>query len=239
MVDLFSVALTSIISNEVLSSAISSIGTISTIGSLLDLLSSKFRKESLQDQMIICLDESLEEACKQLGWEYDSLAFSQDFDSQSFLKWKDSVMTKSDLIRFFGALTGMQIDDNAADVFIQCFDRSIANKPELQRYINILKNQYNIENGRKMELRKNYKDRIIAFVDILGFKNLVEKSVRNIYSFQQILDSLDEFRQLKKNAEDQGYIDDVKVTTFSDSFVISYPAEKVGVDGLSFILLDL
>ena len=149
MVDLFSVALTSIISNEVLSSAISSIGTISTIGSLLDLLSSKFRKESLQDQMIICLDESLEEACKQLGWEYDSLAFSQDFDSQSFLKWKDSVMTKSDLIRFFGALTGMQIDDNAADVFIQCFDRSIANKPELQRYINFLKNQYNIENGRE------------------------------------------------------------------------------------------
>lgn len=237
MEDLLFRVLITVLASDTIANILEHTGSIMTVSGLLDLMSSKLRKESLQDQMIICLDESLEEACKQLGWEYDSLAVSQNFDAQSFMK--ESIKSKAGLIDFFGALTGMQIDDKTADVFIKCFDKSVSNKPELQRYINSLKNQYDKEYEGKIEFRKYYKDRIIAFVDILGFKNLVERSARNIYTFKQILDSLDEFRKLKKKTEDQGYIDDVKVTTFSDSFVISYPAEKVDVDSLSSILLDL
>ena len=100
--------------------------------------------------------------------------------------------------------------------------------------------EYGLKDGnRKIEYRKYYKERIIAFVDILGFKTLVEESVTNKYEFQKILDSLNIFRELKKEKENQYYIEDAKVTTFSDSLVISYPMEDGNVEALYSILLDL
>lgn len=95
------------------------------------------------------------------------------------------------------------------------------------------------DNYQKIEAKKNYKDRIIAFVDILGFKNLVEESTVNKYEFQKILDSLKNFRKLKKEKEDQHHIKDVKVTTFSDSLVISYPLDNSDCEVFYSILLDL
>lgn len=82
-----------------------------------------------------------------------------------------------------------------------------------------------------------YEDRIIAFVDIMGFKNMVDESVNDPYQYAKIKDALNTFRNLKKEKEDPLYDKDIKVTTFSDSLIISYPADYKG--GLFYIILDL
>lgn len=88
-----------------------------------------------------------------------------------------------------------------------------------------------------MKTITDYEMRIIAFVDILGFKNLVDESVSDHYSYLRIHDALEDFRKVKKEKENEFYDRDVKVTTFSDSLVISYPLDFVG--GLFHILYDL
>ena len=88
-----------------------------------------------------------------------------------------------------------------------------------------------------MKTITGYEHRIIAFVDILGFRNLVDESVEDNYTYLRIHNALVNFRKLKKEKEDEFYDKDVKVTTFSDSLVISYPLDFVG--GLFHILYDL
>lgn len=43
-----------------------------------------------------------------------------------------------------------------------------------------------------------YEDRIIAFVDIMGFKNMVDESINDPYQYAKIKDALNTFRNLKK-----------------------------------------
>lgn len=88
-----------------------------------------------------------------------------------------------------------------------------------------------------MKTINDYETRIVAFVDILGFKSMVDESVVDHYAYLRIHDALEDFRQIKKEKEDALYDKDVKVTTFSDSLVISYPIDYVG--GLFYILNDL
>ena len=82
-----------------------------------------------------------------------------------------------------------------------------------------------------------YEECIIAFVDIMGFKKLVDDSVGDPYQYERIKDALRIFRNLKKEKEDTRYDKNIKVTTFSDSLVISYPANYIG--GLFYIIMDL
>ena len=211
-----------------------------TKGLPIENLVGMIKRESYEDpmdyEMICAFNEALEEACNILGWEYNSLALSHEFNAE--LHFLELAKSRESLIYLFGTLTGKQIDDKAVDIFINCFSNSIAKRPQLIKQI-VFKEDSKKGEKAQIEYRKNYKNRIIAFVDILGFKNLVEDSSLDIYEFQKILDSLKKFRKLKKEKEDKYYIEDVKVTTFSDSLVISYPVEDGDKDVLYSVLLDL
>ena len=76
-----------------------------------------------------------------------------------------------------------------------------------------------------------YEDRYVAFVDILGFKNLVKNSVERLGVFTQIMEALKTIHGEKEiNDSNLDYIRcrayGREVTTFSDSIVISYSAEN-------------
>lgn len=88
---------------------------------------------------------------------------------------------------------------------------------------------------KKVRTINDYEKRIIAFVDILGFKNLVDRSTSDHYTYLKIHDALKRFREEKAEEEDTN--EKAKVTTFSDSLVISYPVNYTG--GLYQILLNL
>jgi len=63
----------------------------------------------------------------------------------------------------------------------------------------------------------NSEDRIIAFIDILGFKNIIyEADKANNYRqiYELIKDAINVFKPLNKNT-------DFQFTHFSDSFVLS------------------
>lgn len=85
-----------------------------------------------------------------------------------------------------------------------------------------------------------YEDRIIAFVDILGFRDKVDKSKDSDEETMKIYNSLKRIHQRKIdnycdsmfNMQSYG----VEVSTFSDSAVISYPNKG---DNLFWIIEDL
>lgn len=86
-----------------------------------------------------------------------------------------------------------------------------------------------------------YENRIVAFVDLLGFKQWVLDSQnatdiqRSIYSVMEIIHS---YKTLNDRGIDGGLRKlGVQVTTFSDSAVISYPLDFDG--GLFHVMLDL
>lgn len=89
----------------------------------------------------------------------------------------------------------------------------------------------NIETEKKNKTK--YEERIVAFVDILGFSSMINKSESNEIEYERIKHALDTI-QLVKNRTASLI---AKVTTFSDSIVISYPTN--GKDPLFYILIDL
>lgn len=90
--------------------------------------------------------------------------------------------------------------------------------------------------GKKESTKKhatNYEERIVAFVDILGFSAMVDKSANDYKVYESIKLALETIQKVKSNSEIKG----AKVTTFSDSIIISYPTKSN--DSLFIILIDL
>lgn len=87
-----------------------------------------------------------------------------------------------------------------------------------------------------------YEERILAFVDILGFKNIIQRSISSFPEQRRILDAMKIIHSYKE-LNDNGFDGEglrmygVQVTTFSDSAIISYPISFDG--GLFHVLLDL
>lgn len=86
-----------------------------------------------------------------------------------------------------------------------------------------------------------YENRILAFVDILGFKNMVQVSASNPQEQLRLMKAMDiihSYKTLNDGGPDGGLRKyGVQVTTFSDSAILSYPISFDG--GLFYVLLDL
>ena len=85
-------------------------------------------------------------------------------------------------------------------------------------------------------------ERIVAFVDILGFKNMVDNSLKSQQSAENLHKALERIYELKKHNERLNDIESlhefgVEISTFSDSIIISYPIDFEG--GLFFIIMEL
>lgn len=85
-----------------------------------------------------------------------------------------------------------------------------------------------------------YEERFIAFIDILGFRNIISESINSPEVLQDIIDSLEyvyEEREDNYNGKlAQSFIGRM-ISTFSDSMIISYPCSLSGAG--YYILLDL
>lgn len=83
-----------------------------------------------------------------------------------------------------------------------------------------------------------YEDRIVCFIDILGFKDHIKKSDTDIKKVQAIADALHAIRRDldidNPNIEER---DGATITQFSDSIVISFKSTETG--GVFFTLLKL
>lgn len=78
-----------------------------------------------------------------------------------------------------------------------------------------------------MNKKYAYESRIVCFIDILGFSNLIKSTtdksnegVKNLNNICQALNLIDIFRKIMS---EKLPIEDVKTTQFSDSLVISFP----------------
>ncbi len=86
-----------------------------------------------------------------------------------------------------------------------------------------------------MKTKEVYEQRVVAFIDILGFKSLVNKSDSdNIFTkainIETIMGAFDVLKEEKSDCEGK------KVSLFSDSLIISYP---FCADYLTFLSMDL
>ena len=87
-----------------------------------------------------------------------------------------------------------------------------------------------------------YESRILAFVAILGFQNMIQQSTFDYKEQQRILDAMNiihSYKTLNDNGLNGGGLKEhgIQITTFSDSAIISYPIDFEG--GLFHVLLDL
>lgn len=87
-----------------------------------------------------------------------------------------------------------------------------------------------------------YESRILAFVDILGFKSMIQKSAFDYKEQKRILNAMNiihGYKTLNDNGLDGKGLREygIQITTFSDSAIISYPIDFEG--GLFHVLVDL
>lgn len=93
-------------------------------------------------------------------------------------------------------------------------------------------------------MNKYFSERLVAFIDILGFRDLLDRSVESEDIAENLHNALKRIMELKKENEFNSYYDYesyyescVEISTFSDSIAISYPIDYKG--GLFLILCDL
>lgn len=86
----------------------------------------------------------------------------------------------------------------------------------------------------------NYEERYIAFIDILGFKNIVQNTSSDSVELERLNNALNYILKLKKENYKEPYGNNwmgMEFTMFSDSIVISYPANGHG--NAFYILLEI
>lgn len=80
--------------------------------------------------------------------------------------------------------------------------------------------------------KKNaYPKRILGYIDILGFKNLIERSVTDVKIFRNIQNSLDSMNKVFPNdVTDEDFVNscDFQYLQFSDTFVASIDSTDIG-----------
>ena len=86
----------------------------------------------------------------------------------------------------------------------------------------------------------DYEKRIVAYVDILGFKNMVADSQKNTEVSERIHNALKRIHKIVERNYSKGINNGtefgIEVSTFSDNAVISYPAKE---DNLFFLIIEL
>lgn len=80
-----------------------------------------------------------------------------------------------------------------------------------------------------------YEERIILFLDFLGFKEIVEGTVGNPTQLETLLGAVDRLYQI--GADDNDLYESVSATTFSDSVVLSYAVRERSA--VFYLLLDI
>lgn len=88
-----------------------------------------------------------------------------------------------------------------------------------------------------------YEKRVVAFIDILGFKNSIDKSDKDQKEFDRILKTINELRDFfikprdkHEKLADKALNADTQIIQVSDSLVISRKAEEQG--GVFYMLMD-
>ena len=92
----------------------------------------------------------------------------------------------------------------------------------------------------KQSIKAVYEKRIVAFLDILGFSTMIEDSKVDTTLRTQIKNAMEIIYRVKEYYSDNEGFEQatgIKVTTFSDSIIISYPANKE--DGLFLLLINI
>jgi len=85
-----------------------------------------------------------------------------------------------------------------------------------------------------------YSNRFIAFLDILGFKSIIEQTITDKKVYKNVLNTLNYISEVRRENY-KGFLSEYgilkEVSVFSDSIVISYSYDIKG--GLFYILMDL
>ena len=95
-----------------------------------------------------------------------------------------------------------------------------------------------------MDKLSTFEERFVAFVDILGFKEIVENSINNIDYQNKVSKVLEYIAKIRNDTYQDTWAKNGEqlydVSVFSDSIIISYPCDKRSSgDGLFYLLLDI
>ena len=89
-------------------------------------------KYPVEYQLISALQESLEEFCKMMNWEYDSTAISDTFTYQ--IQELEGITSKSALFNVLSKATGMKINESQLSLWVSCFYLAISHPKREELY---------------------------------------------------------------------------------------------------------
>lgn len=74
-----------------------------------------------------------------------------------------------------------------------------------------------------MITQEEYEERIVAFIDILGFREQIKKTITDSDQFIKVKNALNFIAELKESSDANSFWGNKEITVFSDSIIISYP----------------
>ena len=88
---------------------------------------------------------------------------------------------------------------------------------------------------------KSYENRLVLFMDILGFKEIVERSVNDEEIIEQVHRAIEQIKELADSTE---YQESQMITQFSDSVVVSYKVSAPSsvfdlISSIGFIVINM
>ena len=111
------------------------IATYATTKGLDSLLKTVKSKDTIEYQLIICLEKALAETCNNFGWEYDSRAIPETF----LLHWRSikTIDTTQSLSSVIEKAVGHQVSSEELEYWAHSFYKAISN-PECSHLYNYL-----------------------------------------------------------------------------------------------------
>ena len=94
---------------------------------------------------------------------------------------------------------------------------------------------------KKTGTKPSYENRLVLFIDFLGFKNLIARTSGDEQLLEKIVSAMDHIKQI---ADESEFFDTQRVTQFTDSMVVSYRVDEKSavfdlITNIGFMLVDL
>lgn len=177
-------ALNELFSNPFVASVTSALEVGTYISSAVKLINKKISDDSIESKILSALDIALQETCKKIGWEYDSLVVSALKDEIDF-----SVIDENALSKLFKLYSGASFTPEATTIWIDEFDQAVAKDQILNNYFST-KLLRTLIDGVSTDVTKEILSEDDKVDDKAGLQKILDFSSSNELVFNSLRESI-------------------------------------------------
>ena len=128
--ELLMTALTTVFELPVVAAVMNACDAAGHVSSVVQKIKTLLADDNIESRIIDALNRALENACIELGWEYDSMVVSE-FAGEAFGR----EMNVDELSSLLKQYVGPAFNTDAVKVWVECFEKVVAKDQELTNYL--------------------------------------------------------------------------------------------------------